>query len=234
MIKRAFYLSTLIFVVVIFIYLAVLSFDLYRLKHHKVLNGRYQVHVFDYGWHTGLVIETRDLPDAYRPYFQLLGRHRFIEISWGDALFYQDRSPGINWWLALRAMLWPTKSVLHIVGFDQEIEDYYRWTDWQTIYLNQEGFNALLSFVCSYFLPEKQKKYRVVNHGLYGDSWFLASKGLYVFPVTCNVWTARALKSAKMPLTPYLYQSSRLLMYVLSVHAKQLKSNRKTLRYVQF
>jgi hypothetical protein len=40
--------------------------------------------------------------------------------------------------------------------------------------------------------------------GIYGDSTFFRANGKYYFPNTCNVWTARGLKTAGVPIVPEL------------------------------
>ncbi|NOX90071.1 MAG: DUF2459 domain-containing protein [Calditrichaeota bacterium] len=232
--KKALIVSLIAFITFLFVSLMALSVDVYRMQRQKAFNGTYQVHVFSYGWHTGLVVAMADIPKQYRPYFKMLKGHRFVEISWGDAKFYQNRDPQVNWWLAIRAVLLPTKSVMHLVGFDASIEDFYRFSEVQTIFLPKKDFDRMMGFICSFFEPDSVHKFSIIDRGLYGDSWFLKSKATYIFPYTCNVWTARALRKASIPLTPVFYQSARLLMRTLSEFSKQNKKERpKNVRLVQ-
>ncbi|MHB2156182.1 DUF2459 domain-containing protein [Calditrichota bacterium GD2] len=216
----------LLFVILVSLTIAI---DSRRLQKRNVFPGEKAIHIFNYGWHTGLVVEVQDIPEDYLPYFAMLKEHRFIEISWGDERFYQARGPGINWLLAIRALLWPTNSVLHLVGFKVPVDHFYRWSKYYTIYLTDEEFENLIYYVCSFFETDQNHKFIIIDRGLYGDSWFMKSKGTYIFPNTCNVWTARALKAAHLPLTPVIYQYPSFLVRVLENFSRKQK-NHKNIR----
>ncbi|MCD6374195.1 MAG: DUF2459 domain-containing protein [Caldisericaceae bacterium] len=231
MIKKAFFIAFVLFALSLIFSVSMLLFDSNRLQKRNVHSGSKAVHIFNYGWHTGLVIAVEDIPENYLPYFAMLKQHRFVEISWGDAKFYQYRRPGINWFLALRALLVPTSSVLHMVGFDMPVDHFYNWSRFYTIFLNDQEFRDLLTYISSYFETDENHKFVIVDRGLYGDSWFLKSKHKYVFPNTCNVWTARALKAAHLPLTPVIYQYSSFLIKVLERYSKK-QAQHKNVRFV--
>ncbi len=214
-----------------FIVTLTLLIDAWRLQKRNVFPGEKAVYVFNYGWHTGLVFALKDIPEDFEDYFGLFSKHRFVEVSWGDARFYQNREAGINWFLAARAMLFPTQSILHVVGFDVPVDHFYRWSPFYTIYLTDDEFEDLLTFVCSYFVTDENHKFIIVDRGLYGDSWFLKSKGKYIFPNTCNVWTAKALHAAHLPLTPVIYQHSDFLSHVLHSFSQKQKQH-QNIRYV--
>jgi len=231
MIKKAFLVAFGLFSLILIFSIVMLNIDSRRLQKRNVFPGQKAVHIFNYGWHTGLVLAIEDIPQDYIPYFAMLKQHRFVEVSWGDAKFYQNRGPRINWFLAIRAILFPTGSVLHLVGFDVPINHFYQWSRYFTIYLTDEEFDDLLKFICSYFETNVNHKFVIVDRGLYGDSWFLKSKGIYIFPYTCNVWTARALKAAHLPLTPIIYQYASFLTRVLENYSRK-QANHKDIRFV--
>ena len=230
--KKKFILGTIV-VSIIALYLLFLSIDVFRLQRHNPMEGTYAVRVFIYGWHTGLVLDTGNIPAPYHKYFAMYSRkHRWLEISWGDNLFYRNRNPEKEWLLAFRAIAWPTNSVLHVMGFDMPLDHLYRQNSLITFYVSRQHYLSLIRFVSSCFISGPGSAFTIMGRGLYGDSYFLKSRGKYVFPFTCNVWTARALKAAGIPLTPVLYQSSGLLMQVLREHGKKHAYSGKNLKYV--
>jgi uncharacterized protein (TIGR02117 family) len=206
-----------VFFALVFLYLTVLSIDVYRMQKYDPLGSArlYTVRVFAYAWHSGIVLDRNDIPRAYQPYFSLFARHRWVEISWGDEAFYRNQNDTLAWPLGISAIVWPTKSVLHVVGYDMPPHAIYGVARVQKIPVGARAFRGLLKFVTSYFVSDSATPYAIVERGLYGDSWFLKSKGKYVFPFTCNAWTAQALKEAGLPLTPVLYQIPGILMEVL-------------------
>ncbi len=216
----------------VFLYLIVLSIDVYRMQKYNPLGSArlYTVRFFAFGWHSGIVLDMNDIPKTYQPYFSLFARHRWVEISWGDDAFYRNQNKTLSWPLGIRAIAWPTKSVLHVVGYDMPPHAIYGVARVQKIPVGAQAFRALLKFVTSYFVGDSAAPYAIVERGLYGDSWFLKSKGKYVFPFTCNVWTAQALKEAGLPLTPVLYQIPGILVEVL----RQRPPVEKNMKFVHF
>ncbi|HLE45114.1 MAG TPA: DUF2459 domain-containing protein, partial [Methylomirabilota bacterium] len=72
------------------------------------------VHIVGHGWHTGLVIRRADIPEATWPEHQNFADAEYVEVGWGDRDFYQAEQVSLG--AALKAGLWPTEGVLHVVG----------------------------------------------------------------------------------------------------------------------
>ena len=234
--KKKFILGTIV-VSIIALYLLFLSIDVFRLQRHNPMEGTYAVRVFIYGWHTGLVLDTGNIPAPYHKYFAMYSRkHRWLEISWGDNLFYRNRNPEKEWLLAFRAIAWPTNSVLHVMGFDMPLDHLYRQNSLITFYVSRQHYLSLIRFVSSCFISGPGSAFTIMGRGLYGDSYFLKSRGKYVFPFTCmpSIITSAIVKPlmSKMRM-PYLdasydstYQPSRetaikTFMYQVKRHFKK-------------
>ena len=219
--NKKYFIGIFILMAIVFVYLLLLSLDVYRIQRLKPLGGIYAVRVFDYGWHSGLVLNMNDIPKVYRRHLAMFKNKRWVEISWGDNHFYRNRKKSMFWPLAIAAIAWPTRSVLHVLGFNMPLHALYGFTRVQAIYVSKKDYLRLLQFVSSFFVSDSIHSFSIIERGLYGDSWFLTSKGTYIFPFTCNVWTARALKAANVPLTPVLYQLPGLLMRILRERGKK-------------
>jgi hypothetical protein len=81
------------------------------------------LHVVNHGWHSGLVIRRGDIPEGLWPEHRQAPPGEYLEIGWGERRFYQTRDPSLL--QALTAALWPSPSVLHLVGFNGPVTRRY-------------------------------------------------------------------------------------------------------------
>lgn len=70
------------------------------------------IRLVGHGWHTGIVVAATDVS---RPIAAWFPNARYLEFGWGDRAFYMAREQSA--WLALRAVLLPTDSVMHVAGY---------------------------------------------------------------------------------------------------------------------
>jgi hypothetical protein len=99
----------------------------------------------------------------------------------------------------VRALVWPTPSVLLVRGFDEPVIEQFedRAREIIEVHMSNEG----LVRMCAYF----QNQYRLDDQGrpisLGGD--FYVAKGSYHAFHNSNHWTADALRQAGCPITPF-------------------------------
>ncbi len=79
-----------------------------------LLSDSVNLYIVNHGWHAGLILPITSVQEEQLPLVSDFPRARYLEIGWGDAAFYQAREPTLS--LALRAIVKPTPSVLHVVG----------------------------------------------------------------------------------------------------------------------
>ena len=96
--------------------------------------------------------------------------------------------------------MWPTESVLHVVGFDGRVTHYFPQSEIVRIDLTGQQIDNLVTHIAASFAKMKGEK--SLGVGLYGDSRFYRSLESYHIFNTCNIWTARALKSAGLEIQP--------------------------------
>ncbi len=178
-------------------------------------NSLHTVYVVDHGWHTGIILKTSEIDSTYHDIVKYFPEGVYIEAGWGDADFYQNPSVEIDYWLAFKAAILPTKSVMHIVAFDSTPEEYFKYSTLISIAIDSAGFIRMLRFIMAHFERDAQGNILPLGKGLYGNSRFFKSDHIYILPKTCNVWTAQALEEAGLPLSPYRFQKSSLLMEAL-------------------
>ena len=149
----------------------------------------------------------------------------YLEVGWGDADFYQTPKPHLG--LTVKAALLPTTSVLHIVGFNGGITSYFPSSTIVEMEVSDAGFERLCQFIeKSYALDEAGNAIKL-GKGLYGNSRFYQSREIYHICKTCNVWTAQALQTAGLPISPMCIFSVENLMSRVSRFGKVVAQTKK-------
>lgn len=157
------------------------------------------VYVISNGFHAGLVLPQDPIDPDIWPEHERSGRRRWVEVGWGDEGFY--RAEKITAGIVVDA-IFPSPSVLHIVGFDRPIEECLTQGDLVSMSLPREQFDTLCRFIHDSYARNDEGEAISLGKGLYGDSRFYRARGNYYFPKTCNVWTAQALQTSGLPVHP--------------------------------
>lgn len=157
------------------------------------------VYLVRHGWHTGIVFRKADLP-ADSPLRREFPQADHVEAGWGDRDYYMAQDPGL--WLGLRALLWPTPGVLHIVGVNGPPRLQFPEATVIELGVTQPGLERMHEQVRSSFERDASGAVKLLGPGLYGDGRFYASVEAFHGLKTCNVWTARLLRAGGLPVTP--------------------------------
>ena len=173
-----------------------------------------KIYVLKHRWHTGIILKGSESKELLPALGNDFNNSQYIEIGWGDKDFYMAEKETL--WLALRAVLWPTESVIHIT----EINSYqilnFSKDELIEIELTEENFAKLMQyFNSSFYIDNNQNNFKL-GKGLYDNSRFYLSSEHYHLFKTCNVWTAKGLKIAEVPLKPCFVLTSKNVMRQLS------------------
>jgi uncharacterized protein (TIGR02117 family) len=166
------------------------------------VGGANQIYVVSHGWHTGFIIPAADVQSRLPEIKERFSKAQYIEFGWGDKGFYQAKE--ITTSLALRAILWPTKSVLHVVGIPN--------SDVKELFLSSEEMTRLIQFISESFARDKTESLLPTKLGIYGNSQFYKGVGNYYLMNTCNKWTAKGLKSVGLNIYPTFKLTSGSVM----------------------
>lgn len=156
--------------------------------------------VVDHGRHAGLVVRREDLVTVRPELAGTLPAGAYVEVGWGDARYYPDPDPGLG--LGLRALLWPTASVLHLVVLPEPPVRYFRGAEVLAVSLSEAGHRDLLAFIGDSFAPGTgDRPPRRLGPPLYGQGGFYPARGRFHLFNTCNTWIARGLEDAGYPVS---------------------------------
>jgi uncharacterized protein (TIGR02117 family) len=171
------------------------------LKAEANAPAKYTFYVISNGFHSGLVVRKTDVPREIWPEVDAIPDHPWIEIGWGSEVFYGAKK--ITAPVVFSAVV-PNPSVLHVVGWDAPPQIAYAAGDLVRLEVDQAQFVALCRGLHDSYERDEAGNPQYLGPGVYGDSAFFRARGKYYFPNTCNVWTARLLKTAGVTIVPEL------------------------------
>ncbi len=176
------------------------------------------IYLVSHGWHAGLVLQRAEVPPGLWPKPPDFPQTDYLEIGWGDAGFYPHPDPPVG--VLLKAALWPTPSVLHLVGFDRPPDAYFVRQEVVRIALSEEDLETLVRFIRAAFAREEGRAIPL-GPGLYGESRFYAARGRYTLFHNCNHWTAEAMRVAGCPIVPATALTVENLFYQVHQFAEE-------------
>ena len=177
-------------------------------------SGQNEVYVVSHGWHTGFVIPANEIQGLIPELEQRFGDTPFVEFGWGDKEFYQAKKTTLG--LKIRAIFWPTDSVIHSVAVPLKVEEYFSNSEVVKLCLSEAEFSALIGFISRSFFRDKSGNLLELQKGIYGDSKFYSGVGDFYLMNTCNRWTAKGLKSIGMDISPKLKLTAGSVMNYLT------------------
>lgn len=154
------------------------------------------IYVVRHGWHAGIALRRADIPEAWGPALQEFPQARLLEVGWGEARYYPGHTRGL--WGVMRAGLWPTGSVLHVVPVPGPIETTFPQTPIVRIPVGPDELDALGRFVAA----SQANDTTAVEAGFYPGSRFYRSGLSYHAFNNCNHWAAAALEAAGCDTSP--------------------------------
>ena len=204
------------FILLIIIILAGCSAKPYIVSYAEEFegSGQNEVYVVSHGWHTGFVIPAPEIQGVIPELERRFGNTPYIEFGWGDKGFYQAKETTLG--LTLRAIFWPTESVVHSVAVPQKVEEYFSNSEVAKLCLSDGELSALIGFISRSFFRDKSGNLLELQKGIYGDSQFYSGVGDFYLMNTCNRWTAKGLKSIGMDISPKLKLTAGSVMNYLT------------------
>jgi uncharacterized protein (TIGR02117 family) len=183
-----------------------------------------KIFVVKHGWHTGVVVPNIGQQAPFTFLDPLFGHAAYYEFGWGDRKYYPESDPGI--WLALRAVLWPTQSVLHVVALPDSPVKTFTGAAMEELQVSEQGYRQILGYLMQHFVLNDQSQPVVAGPGLYGNSRFFEAHGSFHAFRTCNTWTAQALQHGGVPVRSFMMLTADSVLSQIHAAMNNLKRSR--------
>lgn len=174
------------------------------------------IFIVNHGIHTGIVLPKKDA-DPYMHSFYDFNSAQYLEVGLGDETYYQSEVNTL--WMGMKALFWPTNSVLHVAALQTEPVVYFSNNDVVKLQLSKTGFIKLVDFIDKSFALNENGQIIRLGSGLYGTSRFYRAKGKFHLFNNCNTWSASAIRSSGFPINAFNVLTADDIIY-------QLKQNR--------
>ena len=193
----------------------------YSIPHKEVYikannNSKYTIYLVKYRWHTGIVFNKKSIDTVIWPEANDFKNYKFLDIGWGDRDFYIHN--GFDPGLAVKALFYPTPSVLRIEGLDFAVEDYIKFSDAAfKIKLDSTGFKNLLSFIHNTYKHTQKGKQEIISVRANGMIKYYKAKGEYSIFNTCNTWVAKGLNRAGLKISSNIILTQQLFKELYNI-----------------
>ena len=170
----------------------------------QVINGSPEplrsIYVVRRGWHTGVAVPTVDWPNRNWSLLREFPEADYLEFGWGDERYYQAERATI--WLAIRAALWPTASVIHVIGLREPLLDNVHAADVVEVSIPVDRLQTLATAIEQDFAGDEPIPTEVTLRSAPQPNRFFKGRQSFFFPRMCNWWTATRLHDAGCPIAP--------------------------------
>lgn len=163
--------------------------------------------------HAEIALDVATVPGDQLPVTRDFRGARFLVVGWGNDEFY--RAQKVTLPILLRAIFLAEPSVLHVAGVPGRVTDFFPHRRVYKLSVGDAGFSKMLRYLDAAFALDAAGQRIPVQHGFYPASQFYQARGKYFLLKTCNVWTARALREAGVPVSPPFALTSGNLMWQL-------------------
>ena len=168
-----------------------------------------RIQVVNHGLHSGLVVRAADLPGCAWPARCDFPDAEYLEVGWGDRAYYQAVDPSL--WLGLRALFWPTPSVLHMAAFHGPAALRFPSLEVIDLEVAARGLDRLVAAIAASHERDPEGRPIDLGPGLYGPSRFYAARESFHLFRTSNAWTATMLREAGVAVqAPFVLTSDGL------------------------
>ena len=160
---------------------------------------RIAVYLVAHDKHSGIAVRRADIPAGLWPEIRDFPKADYLEVGWGDRDYYYGRNQSL--WDALRAAFGSNNpSVLHVVGVRGTLTENFPVSEIIEVRVSRDGFDRLVRYIHDAYDRAGAPVAAALGPGLYGDSRFYPGRETFSLQRTCNVWTARGLRDAGLPI----------------------------------
>lgn len=192
---------------------------------YQLIFAQTKIYIAKIDWHVGIILEVSEKSISKIECLSEFGEFNYVDIGWGDSEFYQSPER-FDLYLATKAILIPTPSVVRIQGYNRGIEDIIEQRDFTfEILLDSLKFESLSQFINNSFKKDSLQQNIISSERFSGVIKFYHSPHKYYFANTCNTWVAEALEFSGYNINASNVITAEELFRELSGTAKLLKIN---------
>jgi uncharacterized protein (TIGR02117 family) len=163
-------------------------------------------------WHVGIIFKIDEHLISNIDAVSNFKYYDYVDIGWGDADFYQS-SEDFDLFLASKAILFPTSSVIRVQGYTLPVVQIFKYRDYVfKLELNELQYQKLCEFIVKSFEVDSANAIIVTSKKYNGVVKFFSSIHKYHVFNTCNTWVGEALEfsgfeinSSKIITAEHLY-----------------------------
>ncbi len=149
------------------------------------------------GFHTSIAVRRDQVPGELARLVDDPAAE-YLLIGWGAAIYYTARK--VTPVIFCRATFFPTASALHIVPVRGALAKRFARSDIFRFSISPAGLHQLGRFLDDAVRRARSGEAVSLGAGYLPGSRFYAGREIFWFPVTCNIWSARALRRAGLPI----------------------------------
>ncbi len=146
-------------------------------------------HVVNHGKHFSIVIPAKSNVHDWLRHFDKLQPGRYIDVAWGDYDYYRQG----GFFNGVKALFWPTSSVLHVARIRSSPPDYFSNSHVHEVTITEKSFKKLLTFIKQRFEKQENGDFQYLEAGVYSNSGFYKASGNYHIFYNCNNWVNKGL-----------------------------------------
>jgi uncharacterized protein (TIGR02117 family) len=168
------------------------------------------IYIVERGWHTGIAIASADWPDRNWSLLADFPHSEYLEFGWGDELFYQAEPETL--WLGIRAALWPTSSVMHVIGVRRPIAENFHADEVVEVRVSADALRRMAEAIEREFTERTPTATPVSLSAAPKPNHFYSARRKFFFPRMCNWWIAARLEEANCPIQPWTVVTATRVM----------------------
>ncbi len=170
-------------------------------------DATHKAYIYQHDWHTSVILPARAVQEKEPALEQRFPHATYLGFGWGDEDVYQ--ADETRFWPSTQAIVLPTHAVLHVVATHKPKRDEHT----APLCLNDTQQQSLVAYVLSSFARDSQQSIIPTALDDGKSSQFYNAQGTYYFLNTCNTWTAKALASAGLDISPVFYPTASQVMH---------------------
>ncbi|OAJ55761.1 hypothetical protein A6V37_05965 [Paraburkholderia ginsengiterrae] len=155
------------------------------------------IEVVERDWHTDICIRSEDMDTSLARVARDFAGARFFCFGFGERQYVVGRRHDP---LTMIAALLPSKAALLMAALRAPPAEAFGAANVVRLAINAAGRDGLQTYLRESLETDPNGQPVILGAGPYPGSVFYAAVGTYDAFHTCNTWTARALRSARLPV----------------------------------